>query len=137
MLKARSALQELEAMVRSSSSGSDRATRLSYQLERIRAGAHQLTEIDLIDELRSGTLPLTDDERRVAEELLGTAGAQPWARLGLGADADTGEVRRAARAALARWQHRASHPASTRTVRNVAEVLVSTCEELLAKVDTD
>jgi anti-sigma regulatory factor (Ser/Thr protein kinase) len=137
LLKARSALQVLDAVVRSSPRGADRANRLLYQLERIRAGAHQLTEIDLIDELRSGTLPLTDDEQRVAEELLGASGADPRARLGLGADADTGEVRLAAQVQLARWQHRASHPASTRTVRNVAEVLVSTCEELLAKVDTD
>ncbi len=137
LLKARSALQVLEAVVRSSPRGADRATRLSYQLERIRAGAHQLTEIDLIDELRSGTVPLTDDERRAAEELLGAAGGQPWARLGLGGDADTGEMRLAAWVALARWQHRASHPASTRTVRHVAEVLVRTCEELLAKIGTE
>ncbi len=137
LLKARSALQVLESVVRSSPRGAEPATRLLYQLERIRAGAHQLIEIDLIDELRSGTVPLTDDERRVAEELLGAAGAQPWARLGLGADADTGEMRLAARVQLARWQHRASHPASTRAVRHTAEVLVRTCEELLAQVGTE
>lgn len=137
LLQARSALALLEALARASPRGADRTTRLFYQLERIRAGAHQLTEIDLIDELRSGTVQLTDDERQGAEELLGAAGAQPWARLGLGADADTGEVRRAARAALVRWQRRASHPASTRAVRQVAEILVRTCEELLVQAGNE
>lgn len=135
LLQARSALAVLEALARSSPRGADRTTRLCYQLERIRAGAHQLTEIDLIDELQSGTVQLAGDERRVAEELLGAAGAQPWARLGLAADADTGEVRRAARTALVRWQRRAAHPASTRATRQVAEVLVRTCEELLVQAD--
>ncbi|HEY6423130.1 MAG TPA: ATP-binding protein [Pseudonocardiaceae bacterium] len=137
LVKARSALQVLDDIVRAAPRGSDRATCLLYQLERIRAGAHELTEIDLIDELRSGALPLADDERQAAEQLLGAAGAQPWVRLGLGADADTGEVRLAAWVALARWQHRASHPGSTRAVRNAAEVLVRTCEELLEQASPE
>ena len=38
---------------------------------------------------------------------------------------------------LARWQLRASHPATTRAVRDAAEVLVRTCEELLTQVGTE
>jgi signal transduction histidine kinase len=136
-LKARSALRVLDAVVRSSPLGGDRATRLRYQLERIHSSAHELTEIDLINELRSGTLPLTGGERHAAEELLGAAGAEPRARLGLPADTDTDAVRHAAERALAHWQRRAFHPGSTRAARDAAEMLVQTCEELLAQINPE
>jgi signal transduction histidine kinase len=133
-LKARSVLQELDAVLRLSPLAGDQADRLRYQLERIRSQAHELTEIDLLDVLRTGTLPLTAEERQVAEGLLGASGAEPRARLGLRSDANSREVRQAAELQLDRWQRRASHPASTRGVRDAAEVLVRTCEELLAQV---
>jgi histidine kinase/DNA gyrase B/HSP90-like ATPase/histidine kinase len=133
-LKAHSALRAVDAVVRSSPLGGDRSIRLRYQLEQIRSEAHELAEIDLLDELRSGTLALTFDERQVAEELLGGAGTEPRARFGLGANASTDEVRQAGCQQLARWQRRASHPATTRAVRDAAEILVRTCEELLAQV---
>jgi signal transduction histidine kinase len=136
-LKARSALRVLDAVVRSSPLGGAQAIRLGYQLERISSSAHELTEIDLINELRSGTLPLAGGERQAAEELLGAAGAEPRARLGLPADTDTDAVRHAAEGALAHWQRRTSHPGSTRAVRDTAEVLVQTCEELLAQINTE
>ena len=136
-LKARSALRVLDAVVLSSPLVGDRASRLRYQLERIRSSAHELTEIDLINELRSGTLPLAGEERHAAEELLGAAGAEPRARLGLPADAGADAVRYAAEQALAHWQRRASHPGSTRAMRDAAEVLVQTCEELLAQVNPE
>lgn len=133
-IKAHSALRVLDSVVRMSPLGGDRSLRLRYQLEQVRSEAHELAEIDLLDELRSGMLPLTFDERRVAEKLLGAAGTEPKVRFGLGANADIGEVRQAAGQQLARWQLRASHPATTRAVRDAAEVLVRTCEELLSQV---
>ncbi|MGA9311389.1 MAG: ATP-binding protein [Pseudonocardiaceae bacterium] len=136
-LRAHAALRVLDAVVRSSPLGGDRTIRLRYQLEQVRSEAHELAEIDLLDELRSGMLSLTFDERQVAEELLGAAGTEPRARFGLGANADIGEVRQAAGQQLARWQLRAAHPATTRAVRDAAEVLVRTCEELLAQVGTE
>ncbi len=38
---------------------------------------------------------------------------------------------------LVRWKLRAAHPATTRTVRDAAEVLVRTCEKVLAQVDPE
>ncbi|HZE00986.1 MAG TPA: hypothetical protein VE155_04390, partial [Pseudonocardiaceae bacterium] len=58
---------------------------------------------------------------------------EPRARFGLGANADIGEVRQAAGQQLVRWKLRAAHPATTRTVRDAAEVLVRTCKEVLAQ----
>jgi signal transduction histidine kinase len=134
--EAGSALRALDALVRLSPLGGDRAVRLRYQLERVRSEAHELAEVDLLDELGSGTVPLTSEERRQAEQLLGAAGFEPRSRLGLLADADTAQVRRAAGQQLAHWQRRASHPASTRAVRDAAEILVRTCERLLSQTGT-
>jgi hypothetical protein len=133
-LRVRSALREVDAVLRSSPLAADQANRLRYQLEQIHSEAQELSEIDLLDVLRSGTLPLTSDERQVAEGLLGATGAQPWSRLGLQADTDPCEVRQAAERQLELWQRRASHPASTRAIRDAAEILVRTCEELLTQV---
>ncbi|MFN2456431.1 MAG: hypothetical protein ABR577_19730, partial [Pyrinomonadaceae bacterium] len=133
VLQARSVLAALDTVARSAPPGGRRATRLRYQLERIRSGAPELTEIDLVDELRSGALPRSEQERRMAETLLGATGTGPPARLGLPADADADEVRRAAARQLAHWQRAVAHPASTKAMRGVAEVLVRTCEELLTQ----
>jgi signal transduction histidine kinase len=132
--EAGSALRALDNLLRSSPLGDRRAINLRYQLEQVRSGTHELTELDLLDELQSGALPLTPEERQLAEQLLGAVGSEPRARLGLTADADTAEIRHAARQQLAHWQRRAAHPTSTRTVRDAVEVLVRTCEQLLAQV---
>ncbi len=136
-LKAHSALRVLDAVAGSSLPGGDRSNRLRYQLEQIRAETHELAEIDLLDELRSGKLRLTIDERQVAEKLLGATGTDPRTRFGLTADADIDEVLQTGGQQLARWQRRAHHPATTRAVRDAAEVLAQTCEELLTQVDTN
>ena len=82
-LRTRSVLAGLDALLRTAPPASDGGKRLRYQLERVRAGAHELREIELLDLLRSGDLPLPDDELRVAERLLGADGGDVAARLGL------------------------------------------------------
>ncbi|MBV8994869.1 MAG: ATP-binding protein, partial [Pseudonocardiales bacterium] len=133
--QASSALRALDNLLRPSPLADRRATNLRYQVEQIRSETHELTEIDLLDELQSGTLPLTPEERRLAEQLLGAAGSEPSVRLGLTANATTAEIRQAVEQQLAHWQRRAFQPTSPRAVRHAAEVLVQTCEQLLAKVD--
>ncbi|GAA1326341.1 sensor histidine kinase [Pseudonocardia xinjiangensis] len=131
-LKARAALLALESMVRADPPPVD-GRALVYRLDRIRSGAHELTEIDLVDALRSGELDLPDGEREVAERLLGAQGADPRARLALAPAAGPREVARAAGAQLVRWQGVAAHPMSGKDLRDVAAVLVQTCEQLLAR----
>jgi hypothetical protein len=130
--RVRRALLALDALVRVTPSEGDCTDQLLYQLEKIRTGAHELAELDLADALRAGALGLTDADRLAAERLLGVDYDEPLARLGLTADADPDQVRQAACEQLAHWQRLASHPASTTTVRGAAEVLIRTCEELLA-----
>ncbi|HYH29877.1 MAG TPA: ATP-binding protein [Pseudonocardia sp.] len=133
-LAARSALLALEALVRADPPG-DGDARLRYELDRIRGGTHELTEIDLVDALRAGELELADGDRSAAARLLGADGPQPCTRLGLPPDAGAPRVAQAAADELARWQRRAGHPMSTHDLRVVAAALVQTCEQLLAAVD--
>ncbi|QJY44906.1 ATP-binding protein [Pseudonocardia broussonetiae] len=129
----RRALAALEDLVRSAPLEGDRTHRLRYELDRLRSGAHELAEVDLAATIRAGDLSLPEEVRRSAERLLGAGGAAPRARLGLAEGADAHEVRVAATAELARWQWWAAHPASTGGVRDAAQVVVRTCERLLAE----
>jgi signal transduction histidine kinase len=131
-VKARTALLALETLVRDQAPPSG-GSALVYRLDRIRSGAHELTEADLVDALRCGALVLPDGEREAAERLLGATGAASRARLGLPADAVPQEVARVAGEQLARWQRLAAHPMSVKDARDVAAVLVQTCEQLLAR----
>ncbi|GEL24718.1 hypothetical protein PSU4_36720 [Pseudonocardia sulfidoxydans NBRC 16205] len=130
ILVARSVLQRLELLVRTDPPAD--ARRLQYELERVRTGAHELAETDLLDELLAGTVVLPPGEIAAAEQLLGMAGPSSAARLGLPPDADPDTVRAAAAQRLAHWQRAGSHPASSQAVRSVAAVLVRTCEQLVA-----
>jgi signal transduction histidine kinase len=130
-VKARSVLLVLESLVRADPPPGG-GLPLLYRLDKIRSGAHELVEIELLDALRTGGLGLPDEERREAELLLGAAGTEPRTRLALAPDAGPQEVRRAAAAARARWQRRALHPASTSAERKLMGVLVQTCEHLFA-----
>ena len=132
VVEVRAVLADLEAVVAASPPGGEATDRLRYELERLRSGAHELAELDLADVLRTGGVALPDGLRSSAERLLGAAGAGPRARLGLPEGAGPHEVHRAAARELARWQRWAVHPASTGGVRDVAHVLVRTCEHLLA-----
>jgi signal transduction histidine kinase len=100
--------------------------------EQLRAAAHELTELDLIDRLRTDLVSVRTADRPGAERLLGWDGTTPASRLGLPGDAAPEVLRAAARERLTYWRRVAVHPATTGAVREVAEVLVRTCERLLS-----
>ncbi|MCE3554320.1 dynamin family protein [Pseudonocardia sp. RS11V-5] len=129
VLKARSALMALEALVRRypPPAGSG----LAREVERVRVEAHEFAEIALMDAVRSGAVPLSPDEASGAELLLGAAGTDARSRLGLAADAAPEQVRKAAADQHLRWQLRAEHPASSREIRQAARLLVRSCEGIL------
>ncbi|WP_433508162.1 dynamin family protein [Pseudonocardia halophobica] len=132
ILKARSALMGLEAVVRRfpPPTGSG----LAREVERVRAEAHEFAEIALLDAVRSGAVPLSPDEAAAAELLLGAAGTDARARLGLAADAGPEQVRKAAADQHLRWQLRAEHPGSPREVGQAARLLVRSCEGILGEL---
>ncbi|GAA1266206.1 hypothetical protein GCM10009609_31720 [Pseudonocardia aurantiaca] len=130
-LKSRSALWALDTLVRSDPPPGD-SRPLLYLLERIQSGAHEFTELDLVDALQAGEHDLPEKERQAAETLLGSSGPDPRTRLSLAPDAGPQEVARAAAEQLAHWRRVASHPAASTAVRTMGPVLVRTCERLLA-----
>jgi hypothetical protein len=134
-LRTRSVLAGLDALLRAAPPEGVVGGRLRYQLERIRAGAHELREIELLDLLRSGDLPLPENELRAAERLLGADGGDVAARLGLAADATVEQLRVEAARQPVRWRELAAHPVASTRLRDAAQVLVRTCEQLATEVD--
>ncbi|MEU6699189.1 ATP-binding protein [Pseudonocardia sp. NPDC046786] len=126
---ARTALRALEDAV--AQAPRDRTEDLRYRIEQLRAGAHELVEVELTEILRDGGAVLPGQVREAAERMLGGHGTDPRDRLGLPADADADAIGRAAAEELLRWQRRAAHPASTGTVRDIALVVVRVCERIL------
>jgi signal transduction histidine kinase len=132
VLRVRAALHELEEIAAELPAAAPSARNLRYQLDRIRSGAHELAEADLVDALRAGRPALSDEDRAAAEKLLGMAGDLPAARLGLPDGAGGDDVRLAAAAQLSRWRLRASQPLATKDFRDAAAVLIRTCEHLVS-----
>jgi hypothetical protein len=67
--------------------------------------------------------------------LLGAEGSTPRARLGLPAEAPTEAVRVAAMEALERWRTAAADPLARRATVDAIDVVVRSCEEMLAGLD--
>jgi hypothetical protein len=130
LLKAYAALRTLEAVL--SADPVPGADQLRTQLEAVLVGAHELTELRLINDLRTGAVVLGDEDRRDdAEALLGAGGGAARARLRLPTDAPHDEVRAVTISALHRWQRIAESPVASAADRRTATVLRRTCEGLL------
>ncbi|OLT21074.1 hypothetical protein BJF78_34750 [Pseudonocardia sp. CNS-139] len=131
LIKAQNALQTAERILtRDPVPGTDR---LRMRLEAILAGAHELTELRVLNDLRTGVIALADEDvRDDAEALLGLHGGDVRARLRLPPDTPAAEIRPALLDALRRWQRHAVHPAATVSHRRLADVLRRTCEGQLA-----
>ncbi|MEV4509129.1 dynamin family protein [Dactylosporangium sp. NPDC049525] len=129
-LKAHAALRTLEVQL--SADPVPAAGRLHRALDGLLAGAHELAELRLLNDLRTGAVELADTGLRdEAETLLGAAGTAVPARLGLPADAPPEEVRAGLLTALGRWQRAGESPVAGAAERRVAAVLRRTCEGLL------
>ncbi|HEX6423464.1 MAG TPA: dynamin family protein [Acidimicrobiales bacterium] len=132
VLKARSALLALESVLHEHPTP-DRDL-LSSELERITSGAHEFAEVRLLNAVRAGGIKIKPAEAGEMERLLGAEGSAAHIRLGLPAEADVSEVRRALGNAIARWQRRAESPMSSRDVADAARVVIRSCEGLLVSL---
>jgi hypothetical protein len=127
VLKAHAALRSLETVLAAAP-----VPALHDRVEATLVGAHELAELRLLNDLRTGVVELADEARRdEAEALLGAGGAGVRARLRLPADAPDAELRPAVVAALRRWQRIGESPVAAPADRRVAAVLRRTCEGLL------
>ncbi|GAA3677815.1 hypothetical protein GCM10022267_75800 [Lentzea roselyniae] len=109
---------------------------LVHEVERITATAHEIVELELLDELEweapspnwFGPLEVCAE----AVQLLGAFGTSPNQRLGLTPSADAAQLCTAAWQAASRWRARGEHLTAGPRVRAACEVLVRTCEGIAA-----
>ncbi|MBQ0924573.1 hypothetical protein [Saccharopolyspora endophytica] len=105
---------------------------LRWSVDRIAAEAHEITELDLLDELLGGETRLLRGVSEDAARLLGAEGTDPRSRLGLEPEANDEQVRVAAQRAAERWRAHAVRPVTGGRDASVCEALVRTAEGLLS-----
>ncbi|MEB3367749.1 hypothetical protein [Saccharopolyspora mangrovi] len=105
---------------------------LRWSVDRIAAESHEITELDLLDELLGGETRLLRGVAEEAARLLGAEGADPRSRLGLEPEANDEQVRVAAQRAANRWRAHAVRPITGGRDASVCDVLVRTAEGLLS-----
>jgi 50S ribosome-binding GTPase len=132
VLRARSALHVLGAVLHRHGRADRRLDPLVGEYERIVAGAHEFAELDTLAALRMGTVALPVGTAADAERLLGASGLRPRDRLGLDQTAGPADVRTAATGELARWRSYEVHPLGGRGAREACRAVARTCEGLLA-----
>lgn len=130
ILKARSAVSGLQAMLRRGMCREP--SRLLGRLEELTSSAHELEEVRILLQLRSGDLALPAARGAELDRLMGGAGHDRTARLGLPSEASSEEVYAAALAALGTWQRVERHPLSDRATQLAARTAARTLEEILA-----
>jgi energy-coupling factor transporter ATP-binding protein EcfA2 len=110
-----------------------RAAALGAELERIRLALPDLDELELLARTWGPGAPFPAGAEAEGRRLLGGEGTGPAARLGLPADTPPAALRTAALDALGRW--RAVDPLADRAAADAADVVVRSCEALLAALE--
>jgi Dynamin family len=132
VLKSRSALLALDALVRSEQRSGTAA--IAAEVEEIIASAHPFNELRVLAALRAGWVTGKPEVVADLERVIGGAGSPVHLRLQLPADADPPAVRSAAAQALARWQRRAENPMTAHELAVAARVAIRSCEGMLAEL---
>lgn len=104
---------------------------LRWQIDEVRAGAHELVEDVLLDELARGEAPAIVDAS--AARLAGADGGEPRTRLGLPPDAPQERVHAAALEAVEHWQRVGARPGLGSAGRRAVEVLERSAVGLLVR----
>ncbi|MCE7011227.1 50S ribosome-binding GTPase [Kibdelosporangium philippinense] len=132
VLKADGALRAIESVTRNDPIPA--APRLRQAVERLRVGAHELTELRLLTELRTGSVQAPAEQVAVMERLLGGQGASVADRLNLRPDAPFETVQAAISGMHGHWRRVAQNPLIDPSFTRAAQVLQRTCEGLAAAV---
>lgn len=132
LLKARSALLAIDLVLNREPRPA--GAPLAAEVERILAGAHEFAELRLLSTIRAGVVKLPPEALTEAERLVGGDGGAPAVRLGLDPGAGLADIHGAALEAAARWQRRAESPLSSRSVSDLARLVVRSCEGILASL---
>lgn len=130
VFKADGALRAIESVVRLDPIPA--GPRLVQGVERIRAGAHELTEIRLLTELRMGAVTAPAEQLAAMERLLGGQGTTMAARLGLPPDEPADMAGVVIEGLHRNWQRVAQDRLTDPALARAARVLQRTCEGLAA-----
>ena len=130
VLKAESVLRVIDAATRADMIPA--AQQLREQVERLRANAHELAEIRLLTELRTGQVPAPPERLADMERILGGEGTAMTTRLGLAADAAPEEIAGVIGDLHVRWRWIAANPLTDPALARAATVVQRTCEGMAA-----
>lgn len=130
-LKARSALLAIQRLAIEHDTSSD----LEGRIERTVAGAHEFTELRVLNEIRSGTLALRQEDSVDIERLLGGSGTSIERRLSLPEDSGPEKQKEAIIDAIARWRERAESPLSSPSLVTASRVAVRSCEGMFVSLN--
>jgi serine/threonine protein kinase len=133
VLKAQVTLQALSHRLRHAPPSTGAGT-LEFEIERLRSEAHVFAELELFAALRAGSAGLRPEDEPAVERLLGAEGYAPTTRLGLPPDASADAICNELLASIVKWRGRAENPLTTPEMAAAAEVLVRTCEGMLAAI---
>lgn len=128
LLRAQSVLAGLRSVLHRSDW--PEAVDLLGEVERLVSSSHELEELHLLGELRTGAIDLPEERATALERLFGGYGTGPAARLGV-ADAPATELRREAVAQLDAWHRVARHPLTTRQLHVLCQSAVRSLEAML------
>jgi hypothetical protein len=105
---------------------------LRERVEQFRVGAHELTEIALLTELRTGEVTASPARLAALERLLGGDGTAVTTRLGLPASASPAQIASALAEQRALWSKVTRSPLSDHSLVRAAEAALRTCAGLAA-----
>jgi hypothetical protein len=134
VLKARSALAALESLLRARPRPG--AGELLARIEHILTTTHDFRELRLLAALQTGAGEVDATLAPEAQRLLGGNGTVPAARLGVEHDTSPDRLWRLAFEALRRWQGRAEDLRLPLPQRRAAQVVVRSCEGMMAALST-
>ncbi|MGC4866161.1 hypothetical protein ACLQ3B_12110 [Micromonospora sp. DT53] len=131
-LKARSALAAVEALLRAEPTRG--SAELVGAVEQILAGAHEFRELRLLVALRNTRLGFDAELAAEAQRLVGGDGVGLAARLGVEQETDVRRLWEVASDAQLRWRDRAEDPLLPLAQRRGAQVVVRSCEGMIAEL---
>ncbi len=130
-LKARSALLSIQRLAEEHGISAD----LEARIERTVAGAHEFTELRVLNDIRSGALVLRSDDLVDIERLLGGSGTSIERRLSLSEDSGPEKQKAAVLDAIGRWRGCAESPLSSPSLVTAARVAVRSCEGMFVALN--
>jgi hypothetical protein len=130
VLKADGALRAIESVTRTDPIPA--APRLRQAVERVRASAHELTELRLLTELRMGSISASPEQLAAMERLLGGQGGSVFERLNVAPNTPPATIQAAVTGMHGHWRRVAQNPLTDPTLARAAQVLQRTCEGLAA-----